>query len=132
MQWLARRRRPLTNSRPQRPVNAIANLDPVAAARLLKSDGVVTGLSLREDVRSQLCDALSAQPCYGAADLRYPFLYRNKLDAERRYGQRFLHKGQEPTARNRLVFQLRYALRDYGTGSDAVHREWLEADRAPV
>jgi hypothetical protein len=224
---------------------------------------------LKEDVRSDLCDALSAQPCYGAADLRYPFLYRNKLEAERHYGQRFayahyygiqkvaaapnriladsslnqvlreyfgteprlvgmrawwsfacdasrqerisagqrfhydvddylalsvffylsdvdlsagahsvirgshgrrrprhvwtlsrsrtdeemvkvygaeriqticgnsgtgfledsfcFHKGQEPTARDRLVFQLRYAFRDYGNQSDAVHREWLGA-----
>jgi hypothetical protein len=37
------------------------------------------------------------------------------------------HKGQEPTARDRLVFQLRYAFRDYGNQSDAVHREWLGA-----
>jgi hypothetical protein len=42
------------------------------------------------------------------------------------------HKGQEPTARDRLVFQLRYAFNDYGSGADAVHREWLEADRTPV
>jgi hypothetical protein len=42
------------------------------------------------------------------------------------------HKAQEPTARDRLVFQLRYALSDYGTGSDATHRDWLQADRSPV
>jgi hypothetical protein len=265
MQWLARRGRPVTNTRSRGAASALANLDPAEGARSLKSDGVVTGLSLKEDVRSELCDVLSAQPCYGAGDLRYPFLYRNKLDAERRYGQRFLqahyygvqkmgtaanriladsslnqvlreyfqtdprlvgmrawwsfacdasrqervnaaqrfhydiddylalsvffylsdvdssagphivirgshgrkhprqiwalsrcrtdeemvqvygagkiemicgksgtgfiedsfcfHKGQEPTARDRLVFQLRYALSDYGTGSDATHRE---------
>jgi hypothetical protein len=40
------------------------------------------------------------------------------------------HMGQEPTGRDRLVFQLRYALHDYGMGSDSVHREWMAVDWA--
>jgi len=250
------------------------DFDPGIGAKTLKEDGVLTGFRLKDSVHSELRDALFGQLCYGSADLRYPFFYRHKLDAERRYRQRFLqghyygitklgsaasrvvddaglnqllreyfrtdprlvgvpawwnfacdsshqervnaaqefhydvddylalsvffyltdvdasagphivvrgshgrkrlrhvwspsrcrthremldvygadrlqvicgqagagfvedsfcfHKGQEPTGRDRLVFQLRYSLYDYGTGSDSAHREWMAADRRPI
>jgi len=274
VQWLARTRHSPGSRRPNRAVSAMADFDPGIGAKTLKKDGVLTGLRLKDSVHSELRDALFGQLCYGSADLRYPFFYSHKSDAERRYGQRFLqghyygigtpgsaanhvvddarlnhllreyfrtqprlvgmrawwnfacdashqdrinaaqefhydvddylalsvffyltdvddsagphivvrgshgrkplrhvlslsrcrthkemldiygadrlqvicgqagagfiedsfcfHKGQEPTARDRLVFQLRYALHDYGTGSDSAHREWMAADRRPV
>jgi hypothetical protein len=249
----------------------MVDFDPGIGAKTLKKDGVLTGLRLHDTVHSELRDALLSQLCYGSADLKYPFFYKDKLGAERRYGQRFLqghyygfakpgsaanrvaadaslnsllreyfradpllvgvrawwsfacdasrqerinaaqqfhydvddylalsvffyltdvdpaagphivvrgshikkrlrhvvslsrcrsdqemldiygadklqmicgqagsgfvedpfcfHKGQEPTARDRLLFQLRYALHDYGTGSDSAHQEWMAADR---
>jgi len=273
-QWLARLRHPMRPDLHTGAISSTVELDPEIGVRSLKQHGVSTGLKLKEEVHSELRESLLSRACHGAGDLRYPFLYGDKREAERRYGQRFLqghyygiaipgspalrvaadpglnrvlreycgtdlrlvgvrawwsfvcqaspqerlnaaqqfhydvddymalsvffylsdvdasagphiavrgshkkkklhhiwslsrcrsddeilqtygsenvqmicgqsgtgfiedtfcfHKGQEPMGRDRLVFQLRYALHDYGTGADSAHREWLTADRVPA
>lgn len=91
IQWLARQLRPVEASdRLALPGVVMADVGPDEATRILRKDGLLTGLRLQETALSALRAALHTETCYGSGSPDYPFLYSDRHAAEQRYGRRFL------------------------------------------
>jgi hypothetical protein len=72
------------------PESMLVPVEPATAAHQLDRDGVCSGLHLSGQAHAELRDALCELPCFGEGHPNFPFFYRDKQSAERRYGTSFL------------------------------------------